>query len=639
MATANREDDAQYFNSLGDDFRVYVGFGNEVRIQTDARLVTPPVTEYPQPLGKVPDRPCAVLGPNRITFVGEETRFYGSRSYYRTRIPAEGHTWRAFFNGVEVTENDDFIVITTGIDTVQTFRGDPPQSVASIYFLYPGIYELWMDVENPVAHSHHTAKRQVIVYQDRDTAYAGVIEIGQISGSTSQGGFSTSLRVAGDMSFLSAASEIEGYIPVVIKVEQFVEVYNAELSAELGYPVVTAQQIDIGPKWHIDAYIDDPTIIFSGYIDRATITIDAESHTAQFECRTADMILEQMQTHVVGFFESAGDGKGVTFNDLTFHDVIRYMLQEKSNFADYVDLRLQYNTGYVPGSDTNNQVPNMEYKDWTFNQGQYWSNIRDGAQNEFSMAYCSSQGQIFVHPDRNMWHPQIWTDLNDQNSWNGSSWDGPTDYGYTIAYVPIGPEIDPLGIISDRKDVTAYPGTDSGAPVHVPLTIKVTERLSAIPSYYKITGNLSFWNEEWGADYPQQATDAANGRWLLSGSWVLDQGHYWSDQDRDRAWANLWRFAARGYAAQRARLRVEISFGFHTYFRLGDLIEVVYENLDARVSILPGDPHRNFFEVDTVAYAPNLAQQSWSTVYGLRQLTVYTAPTPDIPEVPPEVDD
>ncbi len=648
MPTANRTEDATYHNIPGQDFRLYVGFGNEVRISTDARLVTPPVTEYPEQLKKVPDRPCVVMGPNRIAFVEESIWFYGGRSYFRGRVPAEDHTWKVYKDGVDVSANTDVVAITLYEDLYQTYRnGPPPEAFAAILFKEPGIFEVELQVVNPYATSYHTGRRQVIVYESRETAYDGIIEIGQISGSVSQGGWACSLRAVGDVSFFQNIQAIEGYVPVVIMVETLLEQVDVDLTIANGYPTPIWNTITNGPNWHIDDYRDDPRIIFSGYVDRASIQVNVETHDVRFECRTADVILEQMQTHTVGFFESASDGKGVTFNDLTLGDVIRYMLQEKSNFADYVDLRMYYNFGFVYDSEDNDQIPNMEYKDWTFNQGQYWSNIRDGANNEFSFAYAAPSGQIFIHPDRNYYHPQVWDNLNDRNQWNGVAWEGDTFLGNTIAHVPIGPERTPLAIISDRQDLTGLiaslgVGPTSGAPIHVPLSIGVQERISAVPGYYKITGNLSFWNEEWGADYPQRATDASQGQWLLSGTWVLDQGRYWSDQDRDRAWANIWRFAARGYAAQRSRYRLEVRYGLHTYFRPGDLIEVVYVNNQARVRIIPpdeGQPNRNYFEIDSIAYAPDLNQQMWTTVYGLREVTIYTAPTPTIPATPPEVDD
>ncbi len=661
---ASRAEDALFLNKPVSDFRIYVGFGNEVRIISDGRLETPPKTYEPKPRGKVPVAPTVVMGPNRIGFVGEGVVFYGGRSYGRWRNAAYGHTWRVLHNGVDVTSDTAHVLSTIlDEDLVQTYLVEPQMAYFIPLFAQPGIYvvELTVQYDFESYHGTHTGTRQVIVYQDRDTAAAGVVEIGNLSGGISQGGWGCSLRIRGDLSFILSARDVVGYIPVVLMVETY-------------YPNAgEMQQIDIGPNFHTGAIeLDDPRIIFNGYIDRASIEEDVDHAEVRFECRTADMLLGDLNTHVVGFFESSNDGKGITFNDLMVADVYRYMLQVKSNYADFHDIRLYHNWGLLPwashtvnyqgttaggGSYTidNDLVPNNEYKDWTFNNGQYWSNLHDGADNQFEFCYVTREGTLMTVPDRNMWPPQVFYDTNSVNNWTGSAYDGAhytlSDPDQPFSIVPIGPEDTPIATICAVKnpyallfstgnvwDVDAW----TGAPVHVPLRITAQERLGAVTSYYKIVGSLSFWAEEWGADYPQNATDPALGLWLNSGPWTLVQGKYWSDQDRDKAWRNIWRFAARGYQSARSRYTVEVAYGMHFYFRECDMVELVYADKAGRMIFAPPDnplQRTNWFEVQGISYNINLDAQTWQTNYQLREVTVYTAPDVTIPATPERVDD
>jgi hypothetical protein len=119
-----------------------------------------------------------------------------------------------------------------------------------------------------------------------------------------------------------------------------------------------------------------PRILFSGYIDNASIAIDVNGSTATFTCRTADMLLENMQTNTYGFFKDPYDGAGITFVDLQTHDVIRHMVQEHSNWMDWHDSRLFYT---IYDTETGFAGTPTEYNDWTFNQGMYWSNIKGTA--------------------------------------------------------------------------------------------------------------------------------------------------------------------------------------------------------------------------------------------------------------------
>ena len=660
--SSSRAEDAVLINKAVTDFRVYVGFGNEVRIISDGRLETPPKTYEPKPKGKVPVAPTAVMGPNRIAFVGEGIVFYGGRSYGRLRLPAWDHTWRILHNGTDVTSDTAHVLTYSTVDdTIQTYLDEPQPAIFIPSFAQPGIYEVELTVhyEFESYEGQHIGKRQVVVYEDRDTAAAGVVEIGNLSGGVGQGGWACSLRIRGDLSFILSARTIEGYLPVVIMVETLYP-----NSGEM-------QQIDLGPNFHTGGdERDDPRIIFNGYIDRASIEEDVDHAEVRFECRTADMLLNDLNTHVVGFFESASTGKGVTFNDLMTADVFRYMLQEKSNFADFHDVRLYHNFGSLPwashtvnyqgltaGSGSyvidNDLVPNNEYKDWTFNNGQYWSNLHDGSDNQFEFCYVTREGALMTVPDRNMWHPQVFYDLNVINDWDGDSYTGSATIsnGNPFNVIPVGPEDRPIATICAAKNPNALLNTTNdvwdvtewdGAPVHVPLRITVQEKLGAVPSYYKIVGSLSFWAEEWGADYPQNATDPSLGLWLNSGPWVLVQGKYWSDQDRDRAWRNIWRFAARGYQAARSRYTVEVTYGMHTYFRPCDLLELVYSDKAGRVIFAPPEDltqRTNWFEVQSISYAINLDQQTWQTSYQLREVTVYTTPEITIPATPERVED
>jgi hypothetical protein len=144
--------------------------------------------------------------------------------------------------------------------------------------------------------------------------------------------------------------------------------------------------------------------------------------------------------------------------------------------------------------------------------------------------------------------------------------------------------------------------------------------------------SISFHNEEWGVDYPHGQPGPG------SGKWVLIQGKYYSDQNRDSAWANLWKFAARGYAAANARYTLTVNYGLHQYWRLGDLIEVLYTDPQGRVSFTrqPEAP-RNYFEVESISYAWDTNQGIWRTTYTLREFTPYAAPAVTVPPTPAAV--
>jgi hypothetical protein len=209
----------------------------------------------------------------------------------------------------------------------------PQNAFALFTWPAPGIYQVSLTVEDEDGRSH-TGTRQVIVYPSRSQAYDGVIGISGLSGGIDQGGWSCSMQVRGDLSFLLKARELQGYLPVVT---------YADTTFETSYGVW--ERKTIGPNWQAEPVYDlrdDPRIIFSGYVDGASIAIDVNGSTATFSCRIADMLLENMQTNTYGFFEDPYDGTGITFVDLQTHDVIRHMVQEHSNWMDWHDSRLFY---------------------------------------------------------------------------------------------------------------------------------------------------------------------------------------------------------------------------------------------------------------------------------------------------------
>ena len=174
-ALTNRAEDALYLNKSVSDFRVYIGFGNEVRIVSDGRLDTPPKTYEPKKFGKVPVAPTAVMGPNRIGFVGEGVTFYGGRSYGRWRLAAYGHSWRVLHNGTDVTANTDYVTSAlTSDDEIQTYLVEPQPAYFTPIFAQPGIYVVELTVQHDFEsyHGTHIGTRQVIVYESRDTAAA-----------------------------------------------------------------------------------------------------------------------------------------------------------------------------------------------------------------------------------------------------------------------------------------------------------------------------------------------------------------------------------------------------------------------------------------------------------------------------------
>ena len=577
-----RLEDHAYLNLPGQSFQLYVGFGSEIRVLVDTAMRTPPPTIYPERLGLVPGRPTALLGPHRIGFVGEGVPFYGGYSHGRWRRSAINHSWAG-------TGGPSIHVALDSEPQYPAGAGDQP-AYALFTWAAPGIYEVHLTVSDEQGRTH-TGKRQVIVYASRSEAFDGAVAVTGLSGSVDQGGWSCQLQMKGDLGFLLRARELDGYIPVVV---------YADIAYETSYGVWERKAL--GPNWREGDYRDDPRILFSGYLDKETIQQSHDSSSATFTARTADLILEQMQSGTYGFFTHPRNGSGIIFNDLQTHDVLRHMFQEHSNFADWNDLRFSQDATDM------GFYPSLEYVDWTFSQGMYWSNARDTAQNQYEVSYVSNHGEVFITWDRNMWNPNMF--------------ERPRPMGAIDArQVRQGPEHDPISV------VCTAPIPDE--PCAIPLDIQVSARLSQAISYYKIIGSLSFQNEEWGADYPPGGPRAA------SGKWVLDQGRYISDDNREQMWNTiLWFWVVRGYAANNARYSVSLTFGIHTYWRLQDIVELIYEDPHGRVSFVRETPHRNYFEVIGIAYDIQTDTSQWRTTYTLRELTVYSAPEPTIPTMP-----
>lgn len=657
---------ADRINARDVQFRLVIAFGNPVRVAVDARLQTPPQTEYPERLGKHPNRGFAVFGPHRIAYVNEIITFFGGRSYIRRRGAAVGHEWRIFRDGVDVTEDPAHCFVMTELDFNFTYRNTPQPSILHVQFLQTGIYEVELGIAayspDPPHRTGilHRGRRQVIVLpHDRPLDY-DIVSVDAINGSVDGGGWTMNVTIAGDIANFASLTQLEGFIPVVLRADVTA---NVNVDGTMTGVPVRASPI-YSPQQQM---FDEPEIIFCGYVDQQTIAFHPNQRTVSFSCRTADMILEQMQTHVVGFFRHVNNGVGVTFNDLMLGDVFGYMLLEKSTFADHHDVILHYTAGAVPEGQyyteswrdrpeaygayrIENDTPNMEYRDWTFNQGQYWSNIRDGARNEFCVAFFTNRNALWVLPDRNYWHPQMFFDHSKVNEWTGTTYNGARyeRFGLSLVHdttpLPVG-DI-PVATISDGyvPGVFGYAPYEAWPfyPTHIAQSIVISIK-TAVPSYYKIVASLSNWNEEWGADYPQHATDAERGRWLIAGPWALDQGRYWSDQSRERAWRNLWRFARNGYAAARARTSVQATFGLHTFFRLCDLVVVAppsgAEAFFPSAAEIASQPGKSWYEVVGVTYRINVEQMTWETTYDLREATIYQAaqlpleipPTPEMP--------
>jgi len=639
---------ARLINTSSVSFDVVVAFGNAIRIATDVRFENPPRTEYPQQLGKHPDRGFCVFGPHRIAYLHEPITFFGGYSYIRRRWAATGHQWRVLLNDQDVTNNQVHCISSPRYDYDFTYHPAPQPAYFDVVFLQPGIYdvELTIDTRVPVS-----SRRQVIVI-DRRAGMPYDVSSLSISGGVDAGGWTMEAKLHGDLSVLANIDAVEGYVPVVVRVDFY---------AHNGSDRV---RLRASPDYHPSRPHEPPEIVFCGYIDAQSISYSFDRHEASISCRTADMILEQMQTHVVGFFRHVNNGIGVTFNDMTFGDVVGYMLLERSNFADHHDVLMFYSAMWVPGGQwysvswenvsqaygayvtDNRQTANMEYRDWTFNQGQYWSNIRDGARNEFCFAFFTQRNGLWIIPDRNYWYPQAFFDHSQVNTWNGSTYEGSryTRFDLNLVHATVRlPIFDiPMATIAGSRS-PGYSDFDGlyeafpFYPVHIPESVSVSVR-TGLPAYYKITASLSNWNEEWGADYPQHATDPQHGRWLLAGPWTLDSGRYWSDQVRDQAWANLWRFAQRGYHSIRARTTAQAKFSAHVFLRLCDMVVLVHPAIDGRFSgnafHVMNNPGSQWYEVQSISYSVDGERRIWETTYQLREVTIFRAIREDVP-IPP----
>lgn len=573
-------------NLPGQDWRFYVGFGNEIRIANDPIMFTPPATEHPDNPGQVPYRATAAFGPNRIAFVGEPVTLYGGWSFYRRRASAVNHRWAVFLDDSDVTADPTYVAVLVEPDTTQIYgTGNAEPAYCTLTFQQPGIYTVALTVgETYDTLSDHTGYRQVIVFPDRETAYTDVHGISSLSGSVDGGGWTMSLSLYGDLSFFLSLVEIRGYIPVVVALDVS---YETALD--------TWENHRIGFQSHRNPV----EILFNGYVKQGTIQINHDASVVTFQAQTPEMILQDMQSHTYGFFEHPKFGAGITFQDLVTHDIIRYMLQEKSNWIDWHDVGLYYMYSDPPEA-------NIEFRDFTWSAGMYWANIRDIASNLYEKVYCDRFGRLYVVTDRTMWPRSTYVDYESRSEKQPRA--------------HLGRHPDPIvGIATQRTP---------GSAVLVPTAITIHQKYTAVPAYVKIIASLSWWVEEWGADWPQGQPA------MHSGAWIRDAGHYFSDQSRDQAWENLWKLAARLYFSSASRVVVEVQFAtVMTYLRIGDLI----------VLTVSTDIHsfaNAEFEVTSLAHA--IQDGQWTTTIQLREMTIDNVPSvsiPPIPEAPQELPD
>lgn len=443
--------DLQYTNCSTQDFSVYLAFLNPVSItttwsdlnqDTQGNWLPPPnvdtANKHIQPYA-----PTCNFGSNRIGFVGEDLYFDGARSAQRHDIPVVSYRW-----------------VVTGPATTTLYHNN---AQCAIHWSSVGLYTVTLTVTDRAGTST-SGTRQIMVYQDRQSALPGVISISGLSGSLSSGGWQCQLTTVNSQVtlFPPDALPIGTYQPLVMMIETKYEVL----------PEYWANTT-IGPNGAFaPGYpYQDPRIFFDGYIQSGTIHQDVDKDTLSFSCIGPHMILQEGKTHMLGYYntsiattknqmpatlKTSSNGQGFLVAGLMSIDIIHSLLQYHCNIGNYHDIHC-WNANiptapYQPGNKT--AYYELVYTSLSVNEGTMWSNIQDLCNNEWSEIFCERDGSIRVGP---------------QINYRGNEyWNTPTLLGETVATTLI-------NFVNDLGETTVK---GSNLPI---ITANVPDMLPALP--------------------------------------------------------------------------------------------------------------------------------------------------------------
>lgn len=451
--------DLQYVNCAGQDFRIFLAFLNPISINTVWTDINQDSQGNWQPPGNTdcaalkiaPYAPIANLGPNRIGFVGEPLYFDGTRSCQRMDLPVVSYSW-----------------VVTGGPTATAYANSAQMSYS---WPAPGIYTVKLTVKDR-AGTTVTGVRQVMIYQNRELALPGMITLSGPSGSLANGGWQAQITTVNSQFTLFPPDSLPvgTYQPLVILCETRYEVFPDQWA-----------EVTIGPQGQFNPgspYLD-PRILFDGYVQTGTIQQDADKDTLSFTCMSPQLLLNEAQAHLVGYYNCAYTsvvqgvpqgcktspmGQGFQVGGLMTNDIVQSILQYHTNVCQYHDLHMW--NSLIPCApffaNNPNAYFNPIFSTLSVNEGSLWQNLQDLTTNEWSQVYCEHDGSIRVGPQVNFRGQEYWEKpwlFNTTSATAGVFLNLLADLGYTVS-PPATPE-----------DAASIPGTLPMLPAQVmPIT-------------------------------------------------------------------------------------------------------------------------------------------------------------------------
>lgn len=390
-------------------FSIYLAFLNPVAVTTtwselsqDAQGNWQPPPNFDTAAQRTaPYQPTCNMGSNRIAFVGEPLYFDGTRSCQRYDLPVTSYTWTA-----------------PGASSVQQYANG---SQIGVMWNAPGIYTVSLRVTDR-AGTPTTAHRQVMVYQDRESALPGMMTLSGPQGSLSSGGWQCQVN--------TVASQFTLFPPDVLPVGTYQPVV---ILAETSWEILPEYWVNrtVGPNGNFNpgAPYEDPRILFDGYVQTGSVHQDVDKDTLSFTCVGPQVILQEAKTHLVGYYyadyaathngvplacKASPWGKGFLVGGLATNDVILSMLQYHSTIALYHDIHVWNSCIPTNPYQTGNPNPSygMTYSTLSITEGTVWQNLQDLAGNEWSQVYCERDGSIRIGPQINFRGAEFWAQPN-----------------------------------------------------------------------------------------------------------------------------------------------------------------------------------------------------------------------------------
>jgi len=313
--------------------------------------------------------PDAGIGPNQVGIVGVPVSYYllGSKRN-GAAVPAANQSM----------DWDDGTVVT------------PVTGIAAHTYTAAGTYEVKFSCTDSTSGVTFVAHRWVKIFDTWAGAYDGIVEVGSISGSSSQGGWSVSLKVTsvtGDY----LTGDFPDHLGVILYVDQQWDVDDAR-----GLGTTRTPNRSDGFEWY-------PNYLFAGYIVGSSVRVDADTHSVTFEARTAEYFLQRMNIYEMAWLDSSESGYGHIISGLMFSDVSNHLIYQHSNFGKWHSF-YSWREAW-PDANT--------YKRITLNEGTIWSALQNFATNEFGRLSSSRYSSLAINPDINVRGLTWWGSIGD----------------------------------------------------------------------------------------------------------------------------------------------------------------------------------------------------------------------------------